>query len=141
MDKKLTYPFEFDAIPINDGVLDALGFGEYQDLNGDCGVRRIHLTLGFYEIGEHLERRDGYGPEIDASGNREALGFVAHHYSLGPYMRDLFFLHELVNNVLENKRTEFTNEFFKALYKANMMKYVDSYLKYTSKLKILVEKS
>lgn len=124
MAKKIIYPFPFDTIPINDGVLDLLGFNEYYDVNGDNGIRRLGLGVGLLVVGEHLERvEDGK--------------LVPHHYSLGPFMSDLYFLHELYEYIEGAMLAEALMNFMEKLRASKMLYAIESFLKWRNNSKIL----
>lgn len=127
MEKMVTYPFEFEAIPINDGVLDTLGFGQYEDSDGRSGVRRLKLhddppeycTYPYsYNIGEHMPDPNNH------------TGYKAQRFSVGPWTSEAYFVHDIFEHVLLTGTTMDVGAFVHKLHNAKMLNAIQNYLRY-----------
>ena len=122
----MTYPFEFEELLLSSKALDWLGFTEYWDMNGDTGDRRLDLGGGgakylIWETSDKEDDADGYG--------YHPIQCVTHHFFKADFKGHLYFLHELYEDIANNRTSEELNVFLTKCNDANMMPYINSYLK------------
>jgi hypothetical protein len=120
----MNYPFEFNELLLTDKILDILGFTEYQDKNGDDGIRTLFLgenIFTIWDIGELHDDSYGYGKGI----------YVSHHFCTLTDIKPIYFLHELWDYI--NEKTSQIALFEQICRKNNMGYYIDSYLEWKNK--------
>lgn len=120
MATKVTYPFSFEAIPINETMLEQIGFYSYYE---NAWIKKIDLGSGFFVVAEHLEGTQGQK-------------FFPHHYTAGPYLEKLYFLHELYEYVEKDMPAEALVNLNQKLERARMTYAINSFLAWRSNSKI-----
>ena len=119
----MNYPFEFKELLLTDFVLTKLGFTPYHDGAGDYGDRRLDLgKRPYFEIIEIDAKDDVY----DGYGITKEIG--SGHYTRD--CEDLYFLHELYEEILSDCTVDEVNVFVEKCKEANCYPYLESYLEY-----------
>ena len=123
----MNYPFEFNELLLSDKALDWLGFTEYWDLNGDTGDRRLDLggdgvKYLIWETCDKEDDADGYG--------YHPVQCITHYFFKGDFKGHLYFLHEMYEDIKEKRTSDELGVFLEKCKRANMMPYIESYLKY-----------
>lgn len=137
----MKYPFEFQEMLLTQKALDTLGFSDYWSGCGDYGTR--HLTL-FDETGEEphenysvtvfdedYDPEGGYGIGPPSYCARHTA-YIGQH-GVGWY--DLYFLHDLLDNIKINCSDRFYTHFVEVTKQpgVNMYPYIKSYLEFKEK--------
>lgn len=138
----MKYPFEFKEMHLSDRVLDKLGFTEYWAGCGDFGDRR--LDLGATKGDERLSAKDQYPMyliyHIDEQDQDESSGqgygepeYVPSHLCTKSFQKDLYFLHDMYEDILENRTPEELEAFVELTKKVLMYPFLKSYLDFKNK--------
>ncbi len=130
-DNKIPYPFEFDEIRLTDEILEGLGLkewyggaGDYHDGNFQLGG----LIVRLHNIPEEKDDSQGYGTPI----------YQAAHFSNEDFKRNLYFLHDLYEEILRLcedfkkpiDKIEVIKEFTLRCHNLNLGSYLKSYQEY-----------
>lgn len=138
----MKYPFEFKEMHLSDRVLDKLGFSEYWAGCGDFGDRR--LDLGGQKGDERLTMKDQYPMYliyvIDEQDQDEASGqgygepeYVPYHFCAKNFRTDLYFLHDMYEDILQNRTPKELKTFIELTKKVLLYPFLKSYLDFKSK--------
>lgn len=131
--------FKFNECLITDDLLDRIGFSEYWAGCGDFGDRRLYLggNVGDERLISKKEYPFYLIYEFDA---QEAVDWG---YGLAPRtpvrygnkdMKNIYFLHEMYEDILSRRTIEEIDEFIKILKQkeVGLYPYIESYLEYTN---------
>lgn len=137
----MKYPFEFREMKLTNKALDMLGFSEYWGGCGDFGDRR--LDLGGKVGDERLKEKDQYPSYliyvIDEQEQDEGSGqgygepeFVPEHFCTKSFQGDMYFLHDMYEDILANRTPEEVAAFVELTKKkgVNMWPFLRSYLEF-----------
>jgi len=120
----------FDKLNITDGVLDALGFSDYWDEDGDWGSRILDFENGTrFRIAEMCESDDKEGLYV------AQCFWFSDWYAIptllleGQGHTDLFFLHEMYECIAK-LYPKCLPEFTCRCNKVKMISYIEEYLKW-----------
>jgi hypothetical protein len=131
----MNYPFEFKEMLLTDKVLDKLGFSEYWAGSGDFGERTFGEKINQWkyskwyrivEVDEMDDPESGYG-----YGKPEYCPQHYHSPFKGKVFRDIYFLHDLYEDISDNSPETLEQFIEKTKEKGvNMYPYIESYLKW-----------
>jgi hypothetical protein len=130
MNKEVKYPFEFNELRLTDKMLDVLGFSKYWAGSGDFYGERCFGIEGvaLYRMTVHDETED------PCSGYCQTPVYQSEYFSSGYQSKTwnhIYFLHELYEDILENKPNLIEMFVEKTKEKdVNMYPYIKSYLEY-----------
>ena len=121
----------FDKLNITDGVLDALGFSDYWDEDGDWGSRILDFENGTrFRIAEMCETDENHEGKYIANHYWFAGWYASPKISIGnPDDTDLFFLHEMYECIAKFY-PKCLPEFTCRCNKVKMISYIEGYLKW-----------